>query len=113
MKKRIGTYFMVFLLTTVILTAAAGAASYDTTKYDVQVNVKSDNSAYITENISIDIHSPIRGIYRYLPLIQTVDYKDKNGEPLKKVRNSIKIQDVSVSKHPSTQIGRASCRERV
>ncbi|MGI6256454.1 MAG: DUF2207 domain-containing protein [Anaerovoracaceae bacterium] len=100
MKKRIATYFMVFLLTTVILTVVAAAADFDTTKYDVQVNVKSDNSAYITENISIDIHSPIHGIYRYIPLIQTIDYKDKNGEPLKKVRNSIKIQDISVSKHP-------------
>lgn len=100
MKKRISTYIVVFILMTVFLTLGVSAASYDTTKYDVQVNVKSDNSAYITEKISIDINDPIHGIYRYIPLMQTIDYRDKNDEPLKKVRNRIKIEDISVSKHP-------------
>lgn len=100
MKKRISTYILVFLLATVILTVGVSAADYKTTDYSVQINVKSDNSAYITEEILVDIDNPIRGIVRYIPLMQVIDYKDKNGEPLQKVRNRIEIEDISVSKHP-------------
>ncbi len=67
MKKRISTYLVVFMLMTVFLTLGVSAASYDTTKYDVQVNVKSDNSAYITEKISIEINDPIHGIIVTFP----------------------------------------------
>ena len=85
---------MLFLSTA--LPVSADAADYTTKQYNVSVNVNKDNSAYITETIHVDIHNPIHGIYRYIPLSQTVQYQDSKGNNIKTTRFPMKVQDISV-----------------
>ena len=103
-KKRI-TKLLAALTAAVMFTLIAPCAAladdevidFDTTSYNVKINLQQDNTAYITENIGVDIHSPMHGIYRYIPLTQEVTYKDDDGNVLKKGTASIKISDVSVT----------------
>lgn len=72
--------------------------NYETDRFDVTINVKDDNSAYVTENVDITVLSPIHGIYRYIPLANTVQYFDAKGNPINKVRKNIKVEDITVEK---------------
>ena len=74
------------------------APDFATERFDVTINVKDDNSAYITENVDISILSPIHGIYRYIPLANTVQYYDKQGKPIDKTRKNIKVEDITVER---------------
>lgn len=102
------TSILVFLTMVVVLILLATAESYaedeggnfSTESYNVEINVREDNSAYIRESISVKpFLGGIHGIYRYIPLRQTIDYKDRNGKPLKKVRNALEIDDISVANY--------------
>ena len=77
---------------------AGNTADFETERFDVTINVKDDNSAYITENVEISVLSPIHGIYRYIPLANTVQYFDKQGELIDKVRKNMKVEDITVER---------------
>ena len=95
-------------LTMCVCPAMADGMDFDTTSFDVKINVQPDNSAYVTENIGVDIQEPMHGIYRYIPLTNDVTYKDDDGNVLKSGTVSMKVQDVSVTKDTydvSTELG--------
>ena len=97
-----------FSLTFCVPEAQADSMDFDTTSFDVKVNVQQDNSAYITENIGVDITEPMHGIYRYIPLTNDVTYKDDDGNVLKSGTVSMKVEDISVTKDKydvSTELG--------
>ena len=77
---------------------AGNTADFETERFDVTINVKDDNSAYITENVEISVLSPIHGIYRYIPLANTVQYFDQQGELIDKVRKNMKVEDITVER---------------
>ena len=101
-----GAVFAVLLLAVFLFSAAplsafadeTETADFKTDRFDVTINVKDDNSAYITENVDISVLSPIHGIYRYIPLANTVNYYDKQGNPIDKVRKNIKVEDITVER---------------
>lgn len=103
MKRKAAIMIAAVLILIMAVPAFASAADYSTTNYNVQVNVKDDNSAYITEKIGLDINNGINGIYRYIPLSQTVTYNDKDGKAIEKVRNPMKVEDISVENDPFTK----------
>lgn len=91
-----------------VLPAMADSMDYDTKSFDVKVNVQPDNSAYITENIGVDIQEPMHGIYRYIPLTNDITYYADDGSVLKSGRASMKVEDISVTKDRydvSTELG--------
>ena len=81
---------------------AFAESDFSTENYDVQINVQEDNSAYITETIDTNITNPIHGIYRYIPLSQTVRFYDNDGQEIKKVRKNMRVEDISVDRDPYT-----------
>ena len=78
---------------------AVFAADFSTDEYKVKLNVSDDSSAYITEDISVDIHQPMHGIYRYIPLSRRVEYK-ADGKPIQQSYAAMQIDDVSVDIDP-------------
>jgi len=76
----------------VVFAADTGMKTMD---FDVQVNVKEDKSAYITEKIKVRFLEPRRGIFRNIPYTGTT-YEKING---KKVETNYhnKIEDITVS----------------
>ncbi|MBQ3965181.1 MAG: DUF2207 domain-containing protein [Firmicutes bacterium] len=94
-------FFILLLCFLTPLTAFAdtdSAPDFETDRFDVTINVKDDNSAYITENVDVTVLSPIHGIYRYIPLANTVQYFDAKGKQIDKVRKNIKVEDITVEK---------------
>lgn len=89
---------LVFCASPFVYADTAEQADFTTEQFNVTVNVKDDNSAYITETVDIKILSPIHGIYRYIPLANTVQYFDKEGNLIDKVRKNMKVEDITVEK---------------
>nr|HUM56506.1 DUF2207 domain-containing protein [Bacillota bacterium] len=73
----------------------AADTNMKTMDFDVQVNVKEDKSAYITEKIKVKFLEPRRGIFRNIPYRGTT-YEKIDG---KKVETNYhnKIEDITVS----------------
>lgn len=69
---------------------------YQTTDYNVKLNVNTKAEISITEDISVDIDTPMHGIYRYIPLSRRVDY-EAGGIKFQKSYAAMKISDISVS----------------
>ena len=75
------------------------ASDFDTTKYDVKMTVNKNASVYINEAISIDAHSAMHGIYRYIPFSRRIEY-DSDGVSIHKAYDAMKISDISVTNEP-------------
>lgn len=80
--------------------AYAADADFETDAYNVTINVQGDNSAYITEEIAIDALQPIHGIYRYIPLSQTIRFYDKEEREIDRARKNIRVEEITVEKDP-------------
>jgi hypothetical protein len=74
-------------------------SSFETTNYNVTLNVLKNAEINIAERISVDISEPIHGIYRYIPFSRTVDYT-ADGSKVHQRYAAMKISDVSVSNDP-------------
>ena len=68
-----------------------GYKDYVIDEYDIQINVNENNTFDITEKITVDFNTRKHGIFRKLPLSNTV--KRLNGTTNK---NNVKITDVKV-----------------
>ena len=100
MKKSFKKIVAIFSAVAVILVFSAPVAfaadtGMKTMDFDVQVNVKEDKSAYITEKIKVRFLEPRRGIFRNIPYTGTT-YEKIDG---KKVETNYhnKIEDITVS----------------
>mgnify|MGYP001168699996 CR=1 FL=1 len=95
--KKISSLLAVMILIFMSCTsfALADDAGMKTDSYDVQVNVKADKSAYITETINADFTSPKHGIYRYIPYRGTMEEKIDGKSEETQYRN--KIEDMAVA----------------
>jgi len=78
---------------------AADNASYTTNSYNVDIRLKTDNTAEIKEAITINAADYIHGIYRYIPLHQRVTYRNESGKALRTDTYPLKVSDVSVDKY--------------
>ena len=76
--------------------SAADNADFTTSYYNVNIDLKTNNTATITERIGITTTGYIHGIYRYIPLHQKVSYRDDGGNVIKTVSNALKVSDASV-----------------
>lgn len=102
MKKlfRLSGILLTFLicLTCLLPGARAAYAGYDITAYDIIINIGEDNVYHVTETITADFHVPSRGIYRYIPLRQEMEWKTEDNT--KRVIYNTKIDSVSVQDFP-------------
>ena len=109
-KKKIGglfwTAFAIFLVVCICM-GAMGSESrqeseveYDsnmqTTGYEVQIEVKEDNSYSIQEQINVDFLNKRHGIYRYIPIKGCSIYKNQDGET-EKVPYYAEVTDIQAS----------------
>ncbi|MBQ9180242.1 MAG: DUF2207 domain-containing protein [Firmicutes bacterium] len=103
MTKNILKRFLVIVAALVIaglMPAAAFAdGDFDTTQYNVKMSVHGDASAHVAEDISVDIHSPMHGIYRYIPLSRKIEYK-AGGSLIQQSYAAMKVDNVSVDIDP-------------
>ncbi len=53
---------------------------YEITNYDIVIDVDQNKSMQIKEEITVNFNESSRGIYRYIPIKQTVTYLDKNDK---------------------------------
>ena len=87
------------ILTLQLSGVAFATGDFDTTNYKVKMTVNKDASAHVVEDISVDIHSPMHGVYRYIPMSRKIDYK-AGGTPIKQSYAAMKIDNVSVDIDP-------------
>ena len=94
--KKIFIFTLTILLITPSFVFAREAFTIDT--YDVNINVKEDNSYEITEIINADFGNNKRhGLYRNIPIITSAT-RNINGKD-KKTTQLAKVKDVSVENH--------------
>lgn len=87
--------FLVILLTLLMpmsVFAEEGNGEYSIDNYDIEMVVNEDNSFEITENIGANFYIYKHGIYRYLPLISTIEREDGS-----KASYRARITDLNVS----------------
>lgn len=71
-------------------------SDFETTDFNVKLNVNKNASIYISEDIKVDIYTPMHGIYRYIPFSRKIDYK-AGGSRIQQSYAAMKISDVSVA----------------
>jgi hypothetical protein len=69
------------------------STDYTISSYDVTVNVNEDNSYDVTETITANFLVRKHGIYRYLPIYQTIECEE-NGQVYKRNYVSL-LQSIS------------------
>ena len=99
--KRLFVIIAIILICTAFLPASSVQASFnendfETTDFNVKLNVNKNASIYISEDIKVDIYTPMHGIYRYIPLSRKIDYK-AGGSRIQQSYAAMKISDVSVA----------------
>ena len=58
---------------------------YEITAYDVEIDVNVDGSFDVKESLDVHFYTgDTHGIYRWLPLVQSSSYRDKDGKVIKK-----------------------------
>jgi len=90
--------FFLICLTEIVPGSLAADAGYDITSYDITIDVGVDNIYRITESITADFHIPSRGIYRYIPLRQEMQWV--TGGETKRVVYNTRIDSISVQDFP-------------
>ncbi len=88
--------FSVFLCCLALLPVSSRAADsgYDITAYNVDISIGGDNIYHVTETITVNFLEPSHGIYRNIPYVQEMDWKQANGTT--NVKYNTKISSVSV-----------------
>lgn len=101
---RDGIFLAVFLMASILfLGQNAQAADYEIEQYHVQINVSEDNVYHITEQLQVNFNASRHGIYRTIPLKNTVKRADGSTSVVK-----ASVSNVSCGADPFTtsrQIG--------
>ena len=97
MKRFAGTVLIIVLLLTVS-TGIASAASYQTKRFDVSVDVGEDHSFKVTETITMEFLEDSHGIFRYIPYAGSI-YFEQDGEAIE-MPYRVKITDTDVPGFP-------------
>lgn len=71
-------------------------SNMQTTAYDVQIEVREDNSFFIQEQIDVDFLNERHGIYRYVPIRGCSQYKNQDGE-IEKIPYYAEVTDIQTS----------------
>jgi len=87
------------LLLTMILapcgTARAGTAAFKTTGFNVRINVNTDNTATVDEEITLS-GSAIDTLTRRIPARSVIVYRDDAGKTIKTVRTPVRVENIHV-----------------
>jgi uncharacterized membrane protein YgcG len=98
MNKIINTLAISFLLVIVLFIPlhadAYGAEYYNTNEYNVTMDVASDNSFLLKEEINVTFTEPRHGIYRYIPLSGTA-HSQVDGKLIEQ-NYKMKVENISV-----------------
>ena len=116
MKRKIYLIILVIILGIVVLipskVMAASRANYTIKKYDIKMVVHSDNTFDVTEEITANFDIPKHGIYRKIPLRNTVRRQDgtssKNKAKIKKISVNDKYTTSTENGYKIIKIGSAS-----
>lgn len=101
--KRLYRLALVSLLLSICLPGAVPRAraadpGYEISAYNVDISIGGDNVYQINETITVDFSVPSRGIYRYIPLRQEMEWTA--GNSVRRVVYNTKVSSVSVRDHP-------------
>lgn len=91
--------FPAFLIATVIVLFTAvpsfAQTQYDTNRFDTTFSVAENATVTVTETIEINAHTPMHGIYRYIPLSGD-SMMEKDGK-VEEIRFNMKVTDIRVA----------------
>lgn len=89
---------LVFTLLFAPTVAFAGLGGYATKEFRVKATVTDDNAYHIEEHILVNFTESRHGIYRYIPIRQTIRQNTSDGE--KRMQYHIEITDLKVLDDP-------------
>lgn len=98
MKKLIMTFVICLIcFFTFDITVFASSSNYKITKYDVNINVNSNNSYDITEDIKVHFNISQHGIYRKIPTINKIERADGSKATSKAIISDFVLKSTSNS----------------
>ena len=109
-KRKVGGLFWIAFAIFMVICIGLGAigeesgpnsqVTYDsnmqTTGYEVQIEVREDNSYFIQEHIDVNFLNERHGIYRYIPVMGCSIYKDQEGET-QKIPYYVEVTNIQTS----------------
>jgi len=92
--------FLLFQICSSLAPACVNAADsgYDIASYNIDIDIGRDNIYHITETITADFYVPSRGIYRYIPLRQEMEWVSDGT--VKRVVYNTRVSSISVQGVP-------------
>ncbi|MGI6203973.1 MAG: DUF2207 domain-containing protein [Anaerovoracaceae bacterium] len=74
----------------------ANDTDFTTVSYNVNIDLKTNDTAYVTEKIKVKLNDYTHCLYRNIPVRQEATYRDSDGDVVKTENLPMKISDVGV-----------------
>ncbi|MEE3362968.1 MAG: DUF2207 domain-containing protein [Anaerovoracaceae bacterium] len=86
--------------------ASANDTDFKTISYNVDIDLKTNDTAYVTEKIKVRFSDYTHCLYRNIPVRQEATYRDSDGKVVKTENLPMKISDVGVKGAPFSSYNR-------